>query len=114
MIRMTNTLLAALTVLAATAGNSFAGDLAQGKAKAEGQCAACHAKEANWNSPIDPSYPKLAGQYKDYIVQALTQYKNGSRKNGIMAGQAAALTGKEIDDLATFFASLDGQLYLKK
>ena len=110
------TLLKAIVVgmCVVASGVAAAGDVAKGKAKAEAQCAACHAKEGNWNSPIDPSYPKLAGQYKDYLVQALTQYRGGSRKNAIMAGQATNLTNTEIDDLAAYLSSLDGQLYLKK
>ncbi len=104
----------AVVGLAAICSVANAGDIAKGKAKAEAQCAACHAKDGNWNSPIDPSYPKLAGQYKDYVVQALTQYRGGSRKNAIMAGQAANLTDNEINDLAAFVSSLNGELYMKK
>ena len=87
-----------------------AADLAAGKAKAEQACAACHAKEGNWSAPIDPSYPKLAGQHKDYLYQSLLQYKDGRRKNGIMAGMAAALSKDEMNNLSAYFASLPGDL----
>lgn len=87
-----------------------AADLAAGKAKADQACAACHAKEGNWSAPIDPSYPKLAGQHKDYLYQALLQYKDGRRKNGIMAGMAAALSKDEMNNLSAYFASLPGEL----
>lgn len=87
-----------------------AADLAAGKAKADQACAACHAKEGNWSAPIDPSYPKLAGQYKDYLYQALVQYKDGRRKNGIMAGMAAALSKDEMNNLSAYFASLPSEL----
>ncbi len=33
-----------------------------------------------------PSYPKLGGQYPDYLAKALRDYKSGARKNPIMAG----------------------------
>ena len=45
-------------------------------------------------------YPKLAGQYPDYLAKALRDYKSGARKNPIMAGMAAGLTQKDIDDVA--------------
>ena len=56
------------------------------------------------NSPT-PDYPKLAGQYPDYLAKALRDYKSGARKNPIMAGFAAALTKKDIDNLAAYYAS---------
>jgi cytochrome c553 len=87
-----------------------AADISAGKAKADQACAACHAKEGNWSAPIDPSYPKLAGQHKDYLYQALLQYKDGRRKNGIMAGMAAALSKDEMNNLSAYFASLPGEL----
>ena len=52
------------------------------------------------------TYPKLAGQYPDYLAKALRDYKSGARKNPIMAGMAAGLTQKDIDDLSEYFASL--------
>jgi len=37
-----------------------------------GNCTACHG--ANFTTPLDPSYPKLAGQHKDYLLVALRAY----------------------------------------
>ncbi|HEY1057815.1 MAG TPA: cytochrome c [Limnobacter sp.] len=91
-----------------------AADIAAGKAKAEAQCAACHAANNDWNKPVDPSYPKLAGQHKDYLAHALKEYQSGGRKNAIMAGMAAALSKDDIDNLTAYFASLNGDLYLRK
>ena len=51
-------------------------------------CAACHGKDGN--TPIDPSYPKLGGQHRDYLERALLDYRNGQRKNAIMGAQAQA------------------------
>jgi len=104
---------ARVTLVSAAALVSFtasAADIAAGKAKAEQACAACHAKEGNWSAPIDPSYPKLAGQHKDYLYQALSQYKDGRRKNGIMAGQAANLSAADMKNLAAFLASQPGEM----
>ena len=35
-------------------------------------------------TPVDPTYPKLAGQYADYLEKALRDYQSGGRKNPIM------------------------------
>jgi cytochrome c553 len=94
--------------------SATAADINAGKAKAEAQCAACHAANNDWNKPIDPSYPKLAGQHKDYLIEVLKQYQNGGRNNAIMVGQSATLSKDDISNLSAFFASLPGDLYLKK
>jgi cytochrome c553 len=82
------------------------GDAAAGKAKSA-TCAACHGSDGN--SPI-PTYPRLAGQYEDYLRKALTDYQNGARQNPIMKGMAAPLSAKDIADLSAWFASQPGGL----
>ena len=89
-----------------------AADRAAGQAKADAVCAACHGKDGN--TPVDPSYPKLAGQYSDFLVRALSDYKSGARKNAIMAGQVQALSKADIENLAAFYASLPGSLSVKR
>ena len=101
---------AALTVLATTAAQ--AADAAAGQAKADQVCAACHGKDGN--TPIDPSYPKLAGQHRDYLERALLDYKSGARKNAIMAGQAQPLSRADISNLAAYYAALPGSLRVKR
>ena len=56
-------------------------------------------------APTTPDYPKLAGQYPDYLAKALRDYKSGQRKNPIMAGMAQGLTDKDIENLARIFTS---------
>lgn len=79
-----------------TVGNAEAG-----KQKAAA-CASCHGEDGN---SIDPSFPRLAGQYESYIVQSLADYKNGSRKNAIMAGLASTLSEQDRQDIAAYYAS---------
>jgi len=98
--------------LMAVSGVSFAADRAAGEAKAQAQCAACHGKDGN--TPIDPSYPKLAGQYPDFLIQALSDYKSGARKNAIMAAQAQALSKADIENLSAYYASLPGSLKVRR
>ena len=38
------------------------------KLLAKANCASCHGK--NYTAPIDPTYPKLAGQHADYVRRA--------------------------------------------
>ncbi len=73
-------------------------------------CAACHGADGNAGTDAQAQYPRLAGQYHDYIARALHEYKNGERKNPIMAGMAAPLSDDEIDALARYFGSMPSKL----
>lgn len=98
----------AVSLLAVVAVPALAkGDLDAGKAKALA-CQACHGTDGN--AGVDPQYPRLAGQYRDYLVRALHEYRSGTRTNPIMAGFAAPLTDQEIEDLAAYYSALPGQL----
>jgi cytochrome c553 len=105
-----------LTVLAASFGllslQAQAQNILAGKEKAEALCAACHGVDGV--TAIDPSYPKLAGQYPDYLQRALLDYQSGARKNPIMMGLASALTKEDIANVAAFYASLPSPLSAKK
>ncbi len=65
-------------------------------------CAACHGARG---VSTNPQYPSLAGQYQDYLLQALKEYKSGKRKNPIMNGMASSLTLAQMKRLAHYFAS---------
>ncbi|HEX6318241.1 MAG TPA: cytochrome c [Burkholderiales bacterium] len=86
-----------------------AGNPERGKEKAAQVCAACHG--ADGNKPADPTNPILAGQYYDYLVRALTDYKIGRRNNPIMKGFAGQLSKQDIEDLAAWFASQSSPLH---
>ena len=90
------------------AGTSMAADLDAGRKIAEAQCAACHGKDGK--TAADPAYPKLAGQYPDYLAKALNDYQSGGRKNAIMGGMAKPLSKQDIQNLAAYFSSLPGPL----
>lgn len=85
------------------------GNAAAGKAKAQQVCSACHG--ADGNKTLDNTYPKLAGQYPDYLSKALHDYKSGMRKNPIMGGQAQGLSEQEIADVAAYFGSLQAHIH---
>jgi cytochrome c553 len=86
-----------------------AGNAERGKQKAAQVCAACHGAEGN--KPSDPNQPILAGQYYDYLVRALTDYKIGRRNNPIMKGFAGPLSKQDIEDLAAWFSSQSSALH---
>lgn len=92
-------------------GNLEAGKkLASTKNAETGQaCVDCHGAEGN--KPIDPTYPKLGGQYASYIEHALQAYRKGDRENVLMASQAKALTDQQIADLGAYFNAAPGQLH---
>jgi cytochrome c553 len=92
------------------AGHIDAGEkLATTKGKATGQsCIDCHG--ADGNAPIDPTYPKLGGQYHDYIAHSLQMYRDGDREHALMSQQAKELDDQQIADLAAYFGSRPSQL----
>ena len=106
-MRILQSLVAAAALTLAHAGAQAAGDIDAGKAKSA-PCVACHG--ADGNSP-SPTFPILAGQYQDYLIRAMADYKTGKRKNAIMAGFAATLSAQDREDLAAYFASQKSSLY---
>lgn len=79
----------------------------------KGACVSCHG--ANLAKPIDPSYPKIAGQSADYLFVALKSYKvenqaTWGRSNGVMGGIAKQFSNAELKEIAKYVASLDGDL----
>jgi len=85
-------------------------------------CAACHG--ANFSAPIDPAYPRLAGQHADYLAAALRAYHtdgnpNVGRSNALMRGQVVqeaegkrklTFTAAETRQVASYIAALPGEL----
>jgi len=80
---------------------------------AKGACASCHGE--NFAKPIDPSYPKIAGQHADYLFVALKSYKmegnaTWGRNNGVMGGIAKQYSHAELKELAKYMAAQQGDL----
>jgi cytochrome c553 len=79
----------------------------------KGNCQSCHG--TNFNTPIDPTYPKLAGQHADYLYIALREYQTDKnpqvgRSNPIMMGMARTLTHAEAKLLGDYISSLPSEL----
>jgi cytochrome c553 len=114
-------LLAAIAVsgLLAASVAAHAADIDNGKALVESHnCAACHG--AGLNNPVTGDYPKLAGQYPDYLFWAMRSYQVGSgnprfgRNNPIMQAQLQNLSESDLKDIADYISSLPGNLVTKK
>ena len=76
-------------------------------------CASCHGE--NFSKPIDASYPKLGGQYADYLYVSLKAYTMENnptlgRNNAIMSGMAKQYKPAELKKLADYLGSLSGEL----
>jgi len=79
----------------------------------KGACASCHG--ANFNKPIDPAYPKLAGQHGDYLAVALRAYATEGnpqvgRSNPIMGAQVKPFNAAELKAVAGYLSSLPGDV----
>jgi cytochrome c553 len=68
---------------------------------AASKCVACHG--ANGVS-TNRSWPSLVGQSREYLVNALKAYKDGTRKNDLMTGVAKNLSDADVAGAAAYFA----------
>ena len=85
-------------------------------------CVACHG--ANFSAPIDPTYPRLAGQHADYLYVALKAYHTDGnpqvgRNNATMRSQVVqeadgkkklTFSNAELKQIGGYLASLPGEL----
>ncbi len=84
------------------AASCQAGEVAAGRKKAAA-CAVCH-------GPLGvatlPDAPNLAGQSAIYLVAQLKAYRGGTRQHEVMSLMAKALSDTDIDNLASWYSSL--------
>ena len=76
-------------------------------------CISCHGE--NFAKPISPDYPKIAGQYSDYLFVSLKAYKTENnpqigRSNGVMAGMVKQFSNAELKEISKYIAALPGDL----
>jgi len=76
-------------------------DVAQGEAKSNTVCGACHTNDGSRGSPANPI---LQGQHPDYIVKQLTEFKTDKRQNPVMKGFASTLSEQDMKNVAAFYA----------
>lgn len=81
---------------------------ADGKALyASNACGSCHGPTGN--EPIMPTYPKISGQNKEYLIRQLNDIKSGARDNGAsiaMRGLVANLDDDAIVAIAEYLSDM--------
>ena len=85
--------------------NAAAGGSPGGSFKAARNCGACHGQNG---IGLSPGWPTLAGQYEDYLVAALNQYRNGNRQDPVMVSVVSTLSDETVALLAKYYSSLEG------
>jgi cytochrome c553 len=65
-------------------------------------CTMCHGAQGMSASDA----PNLAGQYPEVIIKQLQDYRAGKRASSIMEALARALSDRDIEDLAAYYAYL--------
>lgn len=106
-------------ILLSSIGIAQAASADKGKVLVEkANCASCHG--AGLNAPILPAYPKLAGQYPDYLYYALRAYQVGGnnaqfgRNNAVMSSQVQSFSDADLQDMAAYISKLPGNFVIKK
>ena len=88
---------------------SIEGDVAAGKIKSEDErCQECHGSDGSGqgtNAGAAGKFAKLAGQYPEYIVKQIQDFRSGQRKNDLMSIMAKSLDDADVVDIAAYFAS---------
>lgn len=92
---------AALALLIATPITQAA-DIEAGQSKAA-TCSGCHGKEGISPNPL---WPNLAGQKEQYLKNQIIAFRDGARKNAMMAPMVANLTDEDAANIAAYYASL--------
>ena len=78
--------------------------VAQGTPNGAIACARCHGFDGEADG--SGAFPKLAGQFPQYLAKQLKAYASGIRQNAIMQPIAKGLKDAEIDSVAKYYASL--------
>lgn len=106
-------------ILLSSIGVAQAANAEKGKALVEkANCGSCHG--ADLNTPILPAYPKLAGQYPDYLYYALRAYQVGGsnaqfgRNNAVMSSQVQTFSDADLHDMAAYISKLPGNFVIKR
>jgi cytochrome c553 len=69
-------------------------------------CKGCHGVTGYKNAYPNYHVPRLAGQHEQYLINALTGYRDGTRKHPTMQAQAQSFSAQDIADIAAYLASL--------
>ena len=103
---MKRALIVSCLALACIAAPAFAkGDPAKGKPLAY-TCTGCHGIAEYKNAYPSYRVPKIGGQNEQYIIAALTGYKNKERNHPTMQAQAQSFSDQDIANIAAYLSSI--------
>lgn len=77
----------------------FAADLRQAEETVTHQCSRCHGLGGE---SVDPFFPRLTGQYQEYLERQLQDFKSGKRKSDVMIHQVGGLSTEEMRLISVF------------
>lgn len=69
-------------------------------------CQGCHGITGYKNAYPNYHVPRIGGQSTEYLVSALTEYKNGNRKHPTMQAQSESFSEQDIADIAAFLSTV--------
>jgi len=93
--------IALISVLVSLSASALAGDVEAGKIKSA-MCSSCHGVNGISMSPL---WPNLAGQKEQYLIKQIKAFRDGTRKDPMMAPMVAALSDADIENLAAYYAA---------
>jgi len=102
-VRTTAPLVFGFFALLLATAPALAYDAGAGRQKATEVCAACHGKDGISEQPIIPS---IGGQWNDYVVLALYQFRAKHRPSEVMGPIAETLSDDDLGNLAAYYSGL--------
>jgi len=69
-------------------------------------CQGCHGVTGYKNAYPNYHVPKIGGQSAEYLANALSEYKKGTRKHPTMQAQSQSFSDQDIADIAAYLSSL--------
>jgi len=95
---------ACLAISFASQDRAYAGDAKAGRQKAESVCGVCHGVDGLAKIP---EAPNLAGQSENYLIEQITAFKSGERKNEMMSVVVQDLSPDDIENLAAYYSAIE-------
>lgn len=95
----------ATTAAAPAATPAIKGDAVAGK-QITYTCQGCHGITGYKNAYPSYHVPRIGGQSEQYLLNALTEYKKGTRKHPTMQAQAQSFSDQDIADIAAYLSTL--------
>lgn len=84
---------------------ALVGDAANGRMLTY-TCEGCHGVPGYKNAYPNYHVPLIGGQSTAYLVNALGEYRNGTRKHPTMQAQAQSFSEQDIADIAAFLSGV--------